>query len=297
MASRCLTLLLLLAAAAGAQDKAPAASTSKPDASTSQKESFEVASVKPGDPSDPRMMINIAPGGRFRAVNAPVMLLLRVAYHVKDFQLLGLPEWGKTERFNIEAKSSEGAGEDPIAGEDPMKMSQEQRDAFQKRLQLKLQALLEDRFALKAHRETKEMPVYELVVAKNGPRLPAAAPQTDNKPRGMLRMGRGELSGTAVKMDGLIMALGDITGRTVIDKSGLKGDYDFKLQWTPEPGQMNSMAPPAGAQPPAAEAPASDATGPSLITAVQEQLGLKLESTKGPVEVVVIDHLEKPSAN
>lgn len=284
MASRILTLLLLIAAAAGAQEKAP-------DASTPKRESFEVASVKPGDPSDRRMMINIAPGGRFRGVNAPVMLLLRVAYHVRDFQVLGLPEWGKTERFNIEAKSGGGAEEDP------MKMSQEQREAFQKSLQLRLQALLEDRFALKAHRETKEMPVYELVVAKNGPRLRPAAPQTDDKPRGMMRMGRGELSGTAVKMEGLIMALGDITGRTVIDKSALNGEYDFKLQWTPEPGQMNSMAPPPGAQPPAAESPDSDANGPSLTTAVQEQLGLKLESTKGPVEVIVIDHLEKPSAN
>jgi uncharacterized protein (TIGR03435 family) len=283
MASRCLTLLLLIAAAA-AQEKAP-------DAPAPKRESFEVASVKPGDPSDRRMMINIAPGGRFRAVNAPVMLLLRVAYHVRDFQVLGLPEWGKTERFNIEAKSGDRAEEDP------MKMSQEQRDAFQKRLQLRLQALLEDRFALKAHRETKEMPVYELVVGKNGPRLPPAAPQTDDKPRGMLRMGRGELSGTAVKMEGLVMALGDITGRTVIDKSGLKGEYDFKLQWTPEPGQMNSMAPPPGAQLPVAEPPDGDASGPSLTTAVQEQLGLKLESTKGPVEVIVIDHVEKPSAN
>ena len=289
MAKRGLTLLLLIAAAAAAQEKAP--DTSTPQKSTPKKESFEVASVKPGDPSDPRMMINIAPGGRFRTVNAPVMLLLRVAYHVKDFQILGLPEWGKTERFNIEAKSSDGAEEDP------MKMSQEQRDAFQKRLQLRLQALLEDRFALKAHRETKEMPVYELVPAKNGPRLTAAAPQTDGKPRGMMRMGRGELSGTAVKMEGLIMALGDITGRTVIDKSGLNGEYDFKLQWMPDPGQMNSMAPPPGAQPPPSEATVSDATGPSLTTAVQEQLGLKLESTKGPVEVIFIDHVEKPSAN
>ena len=178
-----------------------------------------------------------------------------------------------------------------------MAMSPEQRDAIQKRLQLRLQSLLEDRFALKAHLETKEMPVYELIVAKNGPRLPAAAPQTDGKSRGMMRMGRGELTGTAVKMDGLMMALGDVTGRTVLDKSGLKGEYDFKLQWTPEPGQMNSMAPPAGAQPPPSAAPVSETTGPSLTTAVQEQLGLKLESTKGPVEVIVVDHVEKPSAN
>jgi len=285
MAGRSLTLLLLMVGAAGAQEKAP-------DTSASKKESFEVASVKPGDPSDRRMMINIAPGGRFRTVNAPVILLLRIAYHVQDFQLVGLPEWAKTERFNVEAKA------DDRANEDLMKMSEEQRNAFQKRLQLRLQALLEDRFALKTHRETKEMPVYELVAVKNGPKLTPAAPQTDEKQRGMMRMERGELTGTAVTIDRLVQAFSDQTGRTVIDKTGLKGEYDFKLQWTPDPRPMDSMAPPPGAQPPgAAEASVSDTTGPTLVTAIQEQLGLKLESTKGPVEVIVIDHVEKPSAN
>lgn len=274
MLLRGLTLLLLMVAAGGAQ-----------------KQSFEVASVKPGDPSDRRMMVNVAPGGRFRTVNTPLILLVRVAYQVVDFQIAGLPDWGKTARFNIDAKSGDRSDEDP------MKMSQEQRDAFQKRLQLRVQSLLEDRFALKAHRETRELPVYELVVGKNGPRLTAAAPGTDDKSRGMMRMGRGELTGMAVPTAELAKALAEQTGRTVIDKTGLKGEYDFKLQWTPEVAAMNSMAPPPGAQPPQAAASPDDATGPSLSTALQEQLGLKLESAKGPVEVIVIDHVEKPSAN
>jgi len=111
-------------------------------------------------------------------------------------------------------------------------------------------------------------------------------------------MGRGELSGTAVTIESLVQELTAQTGRTVIDKTDLKREYDFKLQWTPELGQMNSMAPPPGPQAPAAAgAPASDATGPTLVTAIQEQLGLKLESAKGPVEVIVVDHVERPSAN
>ncbi len=269
MARRKLALLLLVAAVAGAQ-----------------RQSFEVASVKPGDPSDPRMMIS-AGSGRFRTVNAPVILLVRFAWNVQDFQIAGLPAWAKTERFSIDARWSDPADMDPT-----------QMHTFDARVHLRLQDLLENRFALKVHRQTKEMPVYALLVSKSGPKLTAASPQTDPKTRGMLRTGRGELSGTAVTIERLVKELTAQTGRTVIDKTGLKGEYDFKLQWTPEPGQINSMAPPPGAQAPAmAEAAASDATGPSLVTAIQEQLGLKLESTKGPVEVIVIDHVERPSAN
>lgn len=255
-------------------------------------ESFEVASIKPGDPADRRMMINVAPGGRFRTVNAPVTLLIRVAYQVQDFQILGAPEWAKSERYDIEAKSGDDAAEDPA------KMNPEQREAFQKRFQAKVQTLLADRFGLKLHRETREMPVYELIVAKNGPKLSLAAAQTVGRPQGMMRMGRGELTGTAIGIDGLIHALSDQTGRTVIDKTGLKGEYDFKLAWAPDPGQLNSMSLPPGARPPGADsAPPADSTLPSLVTAIQEQLGLKLQSTKGPVEVLVIDHVEKPSPN
>jgi uncharacterized protein (TIGR03435 family) len=274
MGRRSLTLLLLLAALAGAQ-----------------KESFEVASVKPGDPSDRRMMINIAPG-RFRTVNVPVILLVRLAWEVQDFQIAGLPDWAKTERFNIEAKWADPADEDPV------KMTEERRNVFQKRLHLRLQSLLEDRFALKAHRETKDMPVYELIVAKNGPKVRLASQQTDSKERGMIRMARGELAGTAVRIESLVQELSTQIGRTVIDKTGLKAEYDFSLRWMPESRQMNSMAPPPGAQPPGvADITGGDATGPSLTTAVQEQLGLKLESARAPVEVIVIDHVEKPSAN
>jgi uncharacterized protein (TIGR03435 family) len=192
------------------------------------------------------------------------MLLLRIAYHVQDFQIVGLPEWAKTERFSIAAKSRERADEDPT------KVTQEHRDAAQKRVQLRLQDLFENRFALKAHRETREMPVYELVVGKNGPKL-AAARQANGKSEGVMRMGRGEFSGTRVRADVLARAFGDLTGRPVIDKTGLTGEYDFKLRWTPEPGEgpIGGMSPPPGAQAPgAAEAPVSDATGPSLTTAI-----------------------------
>jgi len=166
MAGRSLALLLLMAAAAGAQEKAPEISASK-------KESFEVASVKPGDPSDRRMMINVAPG-RFRAVHAPVILFIRLAWDVQDFQIAGLPDWAKTERVSIEARWSDSADMNP------MQMSQ---DTFPKRLHLRLQDLLESRFAARVHRETKEMPVYALRVSKSGPKLKAPSPQADPKTR------------------------------------------------------------------------------------------------------------------
>jgi uncharacterized protein (TIGR03435 family) len=109
--------------------------------------------------------------------------------------------------------------------------------------------------------------------------------------------GRGELTGTGATPGMLVRLLSNMTGRVVIDQTGLKDAYDFKLQWTPDPGQMGPGGPPPpGAFPGAQDGP-PPSDGPSLFTAIQEQLGLRLEATKGPVEMVVVDHVEKPSAN
>jgi len=162
--------------------------------------------------------------------------------------------------------------------------------------------LLADRFQLTLHRETKEQSVYALLVAKNGPKLQESQTKDGQAkegtgPRGpMMRMGRGELSGQGVALDMLTRTLSSQLGRTVIDRTGLKGNFDFKLTWTPDPGQ--SAGPPGGGPPPGADAPPPpDPNGPSIFTALQEQLGLRLESQKGPVEMLVIDRVEKPSEN
>jgi uncharacterized protein (TIGR03435 family) len=156
-----------------------------------------------------------------------------------------------------------------------------------------LVALIEDRFQLKIHRETKEMPVYALVVAKNGTKLKANA----GEPGPRLRMGRGQLNGTKVPLKMLVQQLAQQLGRPVVDKTGLTGDYDFTLTWTPQPGEGGAMfAGPGGPGGPEGPPP-SDPDGPSIFAAIQEQLGLKLESDKGPVEILVLDQVEKPTEN
>jgi uncharacterized protein (TIGR03435 family) len=173
-----------------------------------------------------------------------------------------------------------------------------------------VQSLLEDRLQLKIHRETRELPVYELLVAKGGSKMSLSADQSPEKPpepgspplsmpqrgapapRGMMKMGRGSLETNGVPISNFIMGLSQQLGRPVIDKTGLKGFYDIKLQWSPELGQ--GLFAPGSAEP---APPPSDASGPSIFTAIQEQLGLRLESAKGPVDVLVIDSVQKPTEN
>jgi bla regulator protein blaR1 len=264
--------------------RAPAVRAQSQAASAPQ--GFEVASIKPGDPSSRNTFVNITPGGGFRASNINLKFLIRVAYHVQDFQVSGGPAWMSSDRYDVDAKSSDGASVDIH------KMSEAQRDEFQKRIELKLQGLLAERFKLTIHRESKDVPIYELVIAKNGPKLIAVAADDGKRQRGM-RMRPGQFEGMGATLPILAQTLSDATGRKVIDKTGLAGNYDFKLDWTPEPGQM---APPPGGEPEPV-LPPPDANGPSIFTAVQEQLGLRLESAKGPVEMIVIDRVQKPSAN
>jgi uncharacterized protein (TIGR03435 family) len=139
-----------------------------------------------------------------------------------------------------------------------------------------LRVLIEDRFQLKVHRESKEMAVYNLTVAKGGSKLAANA----GEPGPMLRMGRGELSGKKVSMAMVLQVPSQQLARTVVDKTDLKGEYDFTLKWTPEPGQGGGFP---GLPPPGPDAlPPVDTNGPSIFTAIQEQLGLRLESAKVP---------------
>lgn len=236
---------------------------------------YEVATIKPNATGDHRVMLQIMPGGRFQATGVTLKFLMQEAYGVRDFQISGGPSWMNTDRWDIVAKG-EGL---------PDRVPPEQFRSM-------LTSLIEERFQVKFHRETKEMPVYNLVAAKGGPKVTvhggASAPR--------LRMGRAELDGTSVPLAMLAQQLSQQLGRTVVDKTGLTGDYDFSLKWTPEPGQGGMpFGPPPGA-PEGGPAPA-DPNRPSIFTAVQEQLGLKLESDKGPVQMLVLDRVERPSEN
>jgi bla regulator protein blaR1 len=264
---------------------------------------FEVASVKANKSGDNRIGIGFQPGGRFRATNVPLRELISAAYGnpqpLPAFQITGGPKWIESDRFDIVAK----APGDPQPGPNgpPIAMF------------AMLRNMLADRFQLVLHHETKEMPIYALVLAradgKLGPQLKTTAtdcaalmaargrgaplappPPGERMPCGM-RMFPGNLSGGSSSMSQLTNVLARFVNRTVVDQTGLTGNYDLDLQWTPDQVPQGRGEPPPGAP----ALPAIDPNGPSIFTAVQEQLGLKLESTKGPISVVVIDRVEHPT--
>jgi uncharacterized protein (TIGR03435 family) len=280
----CIAAFLLFTAASpvGAQSQTSAASPTPVF-------EFEVATIKPNKSNSGSMRAHSTPDG-YTITNASVQTLIQLAFGIQDYQLLAAPEWLSSEHYDIEAKM------DPAVADAFQKLSPDERKP--KRL-LMLQALLIDRLKLTIHHETKELPVYSLVIAKNGPKLQETKP---NPATPDVPVGRGGASVTTDTGNGPITLTvlhcpaGDIAsvfvpyvGRTVVDKTGLTSVYDFTLQFTPDD---NKAVPNTGARPSAPEPIA-----PSIFNAIQEQLGLKLESGKGPVDVVVIDHVEKPSGN
>lgn len=215
---------------------------------------FDVAAIKRSDPSHVGVQTYFAPGGKFAALTAPLKSLVCFAYQLREHQVAGGPAWVTSEPFDVTAKGDEHASYDQLG-----KM---------------VQALLADRFQLKFHCEMREQPIYALVLGKNGSKLHDA----EKAGRGVGIGANGRLNANGTDMATFASALSGKLGRSVVDRTGLKGFYDFLLTWTPDEAQ-------------------ADAPGPSLFTAIQEQLGLKLESTKGPVEVLVIDRAERPSEN
>ena len=249
--------------------------------------SFEVASIKPNTSNDERVIFLMPPGGRIVATNLTLKNLMAAAYRLPESRILGGPNWLTTDRWNVDAKAEETIAT-PAVPLDP---------TVTPALMLMAQSLIEERFGLKFHHETRELPVYELFVAKDGPKMKlaedqsptvSATPRQQGVPRGFQMMGIGKIEGNAVPFRNFIAGLSQQLGRTVIDKTGLAGLYDIKLQWTPE------LAQGAGGN---SDAPSDESTRPSIFTALQEQLGLRLESAKGPVEVMVIDSVQKPTGN
>jgi len=250
---------------------------------------FEVASVKPHPSNQVQPSSMVAePGGRFTARSIPLRFLIRTAYQIQDDQVVDGPAWIGADRFDVTAKAEDGASPADLA---PM-----------------LQALLADRFKLTFHRETRELPVFELQLARTdgtlGPKMkrndctpdvnaPPTAP--GGPPRcGSISNGFGRLTLIATPLRVMAQFLSPALNRVVIDKTGLSANFDVDLTWTPD-----RLPPrPAGAapdQPVFVNGVEIDPNGPSIFTAVREQLGLKLESTRAPVEVLSIDHVEQPS--
>lgn len=280
-----------------AQSSARAFAGQSPPESDGNRPAFEVASIKPNHSADSRPLIQLRPG-RFVATGATARFLIQFAYDAQDFQLSGGPSWINSNKYDIDAKV-----EDSIAKELRTLTTFQQMD----QIRLMLQSLLADRFKLQVSHDTKDVAVYALVVAKNGPKLTqsvvappaAAAGNPEGPPPNGPRIGitgNGQVTATGVPVSLLAEILSHQLGRQVVDHTELKGNYDFKLQWTPDENQPFS-GPDGGPIPSPASAPPPDSSGPSLSTALQEQLGLRLESQKGPVTVFVIDHVEEPSPN
>jgi uncharacterized protein (TIGR03435 family) len=218
-------------------------------------------------------------------INMPVHTLLTQAFQVDADQIINEPGWATVDRWDIQAKML-----DPTDVVMLGKMSFDQRRAM-------LVQILTDRFGLKIHHDTRELSVYALVVAKGGPRMAESKPDPNLPSKGAppnITGPDGKLVGRGVSPDILAEELSWDVGRTVVDKTGLRGRYDFTLRWIPDIAGRTSTA--ASARD--GEALTGDQiAGESLFTAIQEQLGLRLRPTKASVDVVVIDQIKKPTDN
>lgn len=254
------TLLLLASATALCQ--------AKPETNPPRLE-FEVASIKPAKPGpNAGGGIKPLPGGQtYVATNVPVKLMIRLMYHLNNSQISGGPSWLDTDLYDVDAKA-----------DGPHTLDE---------LHMMFQNLLVDRFKLQFHKETRTLPAYELVVDKSGSKMTENDKPEDFdipiQPRGF-----GSIQATHSSMSYFSWFLSQVLNKPVVDQTELTKFYDFKLDWTPE--LPAGFVPRDGAGPP-------PTNGPDIFTAVREQLGLKLDSHKGPVEVMVIDHVEKPSEN
>jgi uncharacterized protein (TIGR03435 family) len=259
--------------------------------------SFEAASVKANRSGDSGSSTRRQPGGRFNVVNTPLRNLITLAYAIQGYQLVDAPDWVSTERFDIVAKlEGDPPPMPPGTLSDPMLVA--------------LRSLLTERFTLTIHRETRDMDIYALTMARADRRLgPALKPSTQDCAAWAARGGgpppaaatggatppvmcgiRGQqgrvlFGGSPLSM--FATALAGPVGRVVVDRTGLTGAWDFELTFSGDPQR--------GLPSPGVEPPPDDPNAPSLFTALQEQLGLKLEATKGPVEVVVVDRVERPA--
>lgn len=235
-----------------------------------QRLTFEVSSVKRSASTSNDGWVRFTPGG-LTAENAPLRFIITFAYHIRDFQLAGAPGWIESERYEISAKAEGKPSPDQI--------------------RLMLQSLLEDRFRLKIRRGTEQRTAYLLTPAKGGLKLPdsgadCAALADDPPAKGKSKFQCGSWFGSDDRFTGMKISmtqfgewLSNQLGRPVIDRTGYTGQFDIQLHWSTDDQADSPNA------------------APAIFTAVQEQMGVKIESGKGPVEILTIDHVEKPDAN
>ncbi|MBI3402450.1 MAG: TIGR03435 family protein [Acidobacteria bacterium] len=264
---------------------------------------FEVASVKPNNSGDGRVQIMNQPGGRFTATNVTLRLLIRQAYQLQDSQIVGGPSWLNDDHYDIVAKADGSQLETPSVAQ--------ARGGGPTPVQMMIRAMLAERFNLVVHNESREMPIYALILARSdgklGPEMkkseidctavaargrgpggpPPGGPSGPGQPMPCgIRIGMGTLTMGGASLTQFANSLGMFVGRLVFDRTGLTGGWDLNLTWTPDNMPQ---------RPPGAPDGPIDPNGPSIFTAIQEQLGLKLDSQRGPVDVLVIDKAEHPT--
>ena len=224
---------------------------------------WEVTTVRPSDPNGGNDRINVR-GRHIVIENESVQTMVRFAYGVQPSQIAGAPDWAKAERWDAD-------GVPDVEGQPDVRQFQSM-----------VRKLLAERFALKLHHEQREMPVFALTLAKGGPKLVPSKGDPNGRPRQDLggANGRQTRKFTNTSMQDLALMLQFASDRPIMDQTGLKGRYDFQLNWTTD--DTRSTEP---------DAP------PGIFTAIQEQIGLKLEPVKAPADVLVVDRVERPGAN
>jgi uncharacterized protein (TIGR03435 family) len=267
------------------------------DAAQGSRPEFEVAAIKPsasklGAPGGRGPASRLFPGGRWTARNASVRFLIQGAYQVRSFRIIGGPAWIDSEHFDISAKAPDDAPPDQF--------------------RLMQQALLEDRFHLMLHRETRAMPVYFLTATRGGRKLVepnegGCVPRNSSPPAhpgqpppvycGLMVVRPGGLDAAKIGMEQLTMFFSDVLGRAVIDKTDFQGTFDVHLNFARDEAVASGIVGDDARGGRGGPPPSPDSSAPSIFTAAQEQLGLRLESGKGQVEVLVVDHVERPTGN
>jgi uncharacterized protein (TIGR03435 family) len=254
------------------QTHAPQNSATTPNTSGSRL-AFDVVSIRPSAAYVSDSLNHASAPGELIVTGITVKDLIVEAYGLRPFQVLGGPSWMDSERYDVHAKVVDDSADDRVD-----KLVRDNAASSRKAAEImmargpRLQSLLVDRFGLKVHASSKEMSTYALAVGKNGSKLHSHPPTPY-----IVRVGL--IQGQGVPINVLISNLSFDLGKVLVDKTGLTGYYDIDLEWTPD------------------DAMADDSSAPSLSTALQEQLGLKLESQKSQVQVLVVDHLERPSPN
>jgi len=266
--SQLAALPLLAVALSIAWAQPPAAATPTPN--------FDVASIRPNTTSSDghHHIYSDSAESHFRTVNLSIKDLIQFAYGLPDSQILGGPAWVDSAMYDIDAKSD--------AAVDAQLKALPSADARHQKQQM-VQALLAERFGLKTHEETRQLPIFNLVVAKGGIKF-----EPKDNVGNTVDTGRNRLHVSGMQNTVAILAreLAQVMGRVVVDKTGVSGSYDLKLRWTPD-----------NAPPPLINGAPDPDPPPDIFTAIQEQLGLKLESAKGPVPVLVIDQIDRPTEN